>query len=101
MPTWRIDKHDVQAAFWKWTCESDQLYIRCEKEMIRKLIGVLLLVAASIVVVADPRILPMRECAAVIDRWLTTRVQTVLPELMRRAGVANRWSGRGLRRNRR
>ncbi|MGI9204048.1 MAG: M24 family metallopeptidase [Woeseiaceae bacterium] len=37
--------------------------------------------------VAEPKILPMRERAAVIDQWLTTRVQTVLPELMRRADI--------------
>ena len=36
---------------------------------------------------AEPHILPMRERAAVIDRWLTTRVQTVLPEIMRRSGI--------------
>ncbi len=37
--------------------------------------------------VAGPKILPMRERAAVIDQWLTTRVQTVLPDLMRRADI--------------
>lgn len=37
---------------------------------------------------AEPLILPMRERAAVIDQWLATRVQTVLPGLMRRAGIA-------------
>ncbi len=36
---------------------------------------------------AEPLILPMQERAAVIDRWLTTRVQTVLPELMRRSEI--------------
>lgn len=36
---------------------------------------------------ADPLILPMKERAAVIDRWLATRVQTVLPEIMRRADI--------------
>ena len=36
---------------------------------------------------ADTRILPMRERAAVIDQWLAERVQTVLPGLMRRAGI--------------
>lgn len=41
----------------------------------------------SSVVAADPLILPMRERAAVIDQWLTTRVQTVLPALMRRADI--------------
>lgn len=38
-------------------------------------------------VLADPRILPMRERAAVIDQWLATRVQTVLPDLMKRADI--------------
>jgi hypothetical protein len=55
--------------------------------MTRKLLGVFLLTAISCASLADPRILPMRERAAVIDRWLTTRVQTVLPELMRRSGI--------------
>ncbi|MEQ8264607.1 M24 family metallopeptidase [Pseudohaliea sp.] len=36
---------------------------------------------------AEPRVLPMRERAAVIDQWLAGRVQTVLPGLMRRAGI--------------
>ena len=36
---------------------------------------------------ADPKILPMRERAAVIDQFLETRVQTILPQLMRRAGI--------------
>jgi hypothetical protein len=35
----------------------------------------------------DAMILPMRERAAVIDQWLTTRVKTVLPDLMRRADI--------------
>jgi len=47
----------------------------------------LALVAITCNTFADPRILPMRERAAVIDRWLTARVQTVLPELMRRTGI--------------
>ncbi len=34
-----------------------------------------------------PRILPMRERAALVDRWLEIRFQTVLPEIMRRDGV--------------
>jgi Xaa-Pro aminopeptidase len=45
------------------------------------------LIMLTSAVFADARILPMRERAAVIDRWLTTRVQTVLPELMRRTGI--------------
>ena len=36
---------------------------------------------------ADALILPMQERAAVIDQWLTTRVRTVLPDLMRRADI--------------
>ena len=36
---------------------------------------------------AEVRILPMRERAEVIDQWLATRVQTVLPMLMRRADI--------------
>ena len=38
-------------------------------------------------VAADPKILPMRERAAVIDNWLAVRVQTVLPDLMRRSDI--------------
>jgi len=45
----------------------------------------LLLTAASLR--AEPLILPMRERADVIDRWLAIRVETVLPELMRRSGI--------------
>jgi Xaa-Pro aminopeptidase len=47
----------------------------------------LMLAAFASSALADTRILPMRERAAVIDRWLTDRVQTVLPELMRRTGI--------------
>ncbi len=36
---------------------------------------------------AEPNILPMRERARVIDRWLDVRIDTVLPELMRRTGI--------------
>ena len=36
---------------------------------------------------ADPAILPMRERADLIDRWLELRVETVLPDLMRRADI--------------
>ncbi|MEM6632083.1 MAG: M24 family metallopeptidase [Bacteroidota bacterium] len=32
-------------------------------------------------------ILPMRERATVIDRWIEDRIQTVLPQLMRREGI--------------
>ena len=34
-----------------------------------------------------PVILPLRERAAVIDRWLERRLETVAPEIMRREGV--------------
>lgn len=37
---------------------------------------------------AVPVILPMRERAAVVDRWLERRLDTVVPALMRREGVA-------------
>ena len=36
---------------------------------------------------AESRVLPMRERAAVIDDWLSQRVQEVLPGLMRRSGI--------------
>ena len=55
--------------------------------MSKKLLPAITLILICSVVLADPRILPMRERAAVIDRWLTTRVQTVLPGLMRRTGI--------------
>jgi len=55
--------------------------------MTSKLKSATLLILLTSAVFADPSILPMRERAAVIDRWLTTRVQTVLPELMRRTGI--------------
>ena len=55
--------------------------------MSKRMIVALALVAVSYSTFADPRILPMRERAAVIDRWLTVRVQTVLPGLMRRTGI--------------
>ena len=55
--------------------------------MIRRLIvasGFLLLTNG---LPAEPMILPMKDRAAVIDQWMDTRVQTVLPKLMRRAGI--------------
>jgi hypothetical protein len=55
--------------------------------MTKKILCILVLAAFSSSALTDPRILPMRERAAVIDRWLTTRVQTVLPQLMRRTGI--------------
>lgn len=47
----------------------------------------LLLLMTATATMAEPRILPMRERAAVIDHWIETRVETVLPMLMRRAGI--------------
>lgn len=35
----------------------------------------------------DPKILPMRQRAKIIDHWLQERVETVLPMVMRREGV--------------
>lgn len=55
--------------------------------MINRTFTTVLLMAIIGTASAEPRILSMRERAAVIDHWLTTRVQTVLPELMRRAGI--------------
>lgn len=49
------------------------------------LVAVLLSTAAA--AVAEPHILPMRERAEVIDRLLDERIDTVLPALMRRAGI--------------
>lgn len=37
--------------------------------------------------IAGPKILPMRERAAIVDQWLATRVQTVLPDLMKRTDI--------------
>ena len=45
------------------------------------------LLLISTAVLAEAKILPMRERAAVIDQWLETRVQTVLPALMQRSGI--------------
>ncbi len=55
--------------------------------MRRMLLTAFAAVLVSAGVMADPLILPMKERAAVIDSWLTTRVQTVLPDLMRRADI--------------
>ncbi len=55
--------------------------------MKKNLLSAIALILLSSVVLADPRILPMRERADVIDRWLTQRVQTVLPALMQRTGI--------------
>ena len=55
--------------------------------MTRISISMLALFSITLGALADPRILSMRARADVIDRWLTTRVQTVLPQLMRRTGI--------------
>lgn len=47
----------------------------------------LLIMAYAIPASADSLVLPMRERAAVIDRLLASRVQTVLPGLMRRSDI--------------
>lgn len=55
--------------------------------MKRMLMSVFAAILISTVAMADPLILPMKERAAVIDSWLATRVQTVLPDLMRRTDI--------------
>ena len=56
--------------------------------MPRALPLLLLLAAGSAAAQADhPAVLPMRERAAVQDRWLADRLDTVVPALMRRHGV--------------
>ena len=55
--------------------------------MIRRISATLTLCLLSVVAMADPVVLPMKDRAAVIDRWLTSRVETVLPMLMRRTGI--------------
>ena len=47
----------------------------------------LVVTLTTLTAVAEPTILPMRERAAVIDRWLDARIDTVLPELMLRTGI--------------
>jgi hypothetical protein len=47
----------------------------------------LLLLLSSAAPAATSEILPLRERAAVIDRFIATRVQTILPELMRRSEI--------------
>ncbi|MGB5346243.1 MAG: M24 family metallopeptidase [Woeseia sp.] len=53
----------------------------------RKMLLALLLVFVSAAAAGDARILPMRERAAVIDRLLEDRIQSVLPAIMRRSGI--------------
>ncbi len=47
----------------------------------------LFLTLSSTAAFAEPKLLPMRERAEEIDRWLEERVKTLLPELMRREGI--------------
>jgi hypothetical protein len=58
-----------------------------ESKMIRNTIQAIVLLLFSIAANAEPQVLPMRDRAAVIDQWMTTRVETVLPNLMRRADI--------------
>lgn len=55
--------------------------------MHKNLVLVLAFAIFSVSVVAEPLVLPMRDRAAIIDAWLTTRVQTVLPEIMKRTEI--------------
>ncbi len=55
--------------------------------MTRIVLALCALLAISTQSLAAPHILPMRERAEVIDRWLDTRIQTVLPPLMERTGI--------------
>ncbi len=50
-------------------------------------LSLLLSVGMTNLALADAQILPMRERAAVIDRVLDERIRTVLPGVMRRAGI--------------
>lgn len=52
-----------------------------------RIITAAMLLLTSSLVFSDAMILPMQERATVIDEWLTTRVKTVLPGLMRRTGI--------------
>ena len=64
--------------------------------MLRKripLFALITLFAAALILPAaasaqeTPTVLPMRERAALVDRWLEVRFETVLPRIMRREGV--------------
>lgn len=44
------------------------------------------LVEAPVIRPGIPKVLPLRERAEVVNRWLTDRLETILPELMRREG---------------
>ena len=52
-----------------------------------KMRALILLTLLPTIVAAEALILPMQERAAVINAWLDTRVQTVLPDLMRRSEI--------------
>ena len=64
-------------------------------EMIKqiRISGLLLLCSASLTSISlqaqpeTPLILSMRERAAVVDAWLKERLETVVPDLMRRNGI--------------
>ncbi len=54
-----------------------------------RLLALLLLLGLPVLAQAQtPVVLPMRARAEVIDRWLEARLETVVPALMRREGVA-------------
>ncbi len=53
----------------------------------RLLAAPLLFASLASLAPAQPSVLPMRERAALVDRWLDIRFETVLPEIMRREGV--------------
>ena len=55
--------------------------------MLMRHLPALLLLSLTCSTVAASEILSMRERAEVLDRWLDIRVETVLPEVMRREGV--------------
>ena len=55
--------------------------------MAKKLIATLVFLTLVSMTNASPKILPMKERAAVIDRLLMDRVQTILPQLMRRSAI--------------
>lgn len=55
--------------------------------MMKRVFLCLLTMIVVNVAIAEPKILPMRERAEIIDRWLADRVQTVLPEIMRRTNI--------------
>jgi hypothetical protein len=75
MPKWPSELHKPD--------KNDKL----DKTMSKRILLLLAVGLVTSMAQANSTILPMRERADVIDRWLEVRVQTVLPELMRRAGI--------------